>query len=718
MDKIHRSNISYPRRKIFNSWRLFFQVNTVADITSYHGDKIRNIFINENTLINYRSSSKLLWPIQERPSNETFKIWLKGIGNITESDQLGNLNNKLGKWRKNPALVYNYHELIHTDRQHILIRNNLGTWDIHKLKKINRTIHFYDKDIISTIDYYEPNNYEAVEGIMENSEWKINLRNTNTYEKRQHNIRDTIANFKEFINESEDKIDFILDNLTIYDEGKIFNNNHLLIACDGSANNNEKGSFGISVANNQEIVATVKNKLPTVYGVFSSYRSEFYGIMTSTYLYQNIIKYAKNNNKNWPKVTKIICDNKASIDTINQFKNIPSTSKQATCPEADIIFETIHRYKQVINMGGKIHYIHIKGHQDKGNNKLSFEAELNILADTLANEGMNMHQMDYFKMPTTKTMLFLHGQPVCKNHKQVLKDAHQSADMRVYFQEKYGWSDKLIENIWWLIVGKAFPNFNASVQTTIIQYIHGRLPCNQKEKLYYEYRSDLCSGCGQQIETQEHVIQCNCSDMRKLLKKNYMRNLYRIMESNETEENTSRVIGVCINKWIHGEEIPKMKELADNPSKELIEAYKEQTTIGWDQFLKGRLSIKWGETYNKYKEKEKTKKKYVDAEKWGKDIIVVSWKFFLDIWRERNDNEHGNGNEANIKKKKKLVEKIKWLKTKNRDLSSSYTNNEDTIDLTKLPMDNLLMMETQLIQGKIDRREGGRGESLSLDYKK
>jgi DNA-directed RNA polymerase subunit RPC12/RpoP len=220
------------------------------------------------------------------------------------------------------------------------------------------------------------------------------------------------------------------------------------------------------------------------------------------------------------------------------------------------------------------------------------EAERNIMADKLANEGMKYPQMEHFSLPHCKSEIYLSGLLITKNHKQVLKDAHQSIDMRDYYQEKYVWSHTITENIWWMVHGKAFPSFNASIQNTLIKYIHGRFPCNHRENIYYQYRSPLCTTCATQTETQEHIIRCNGNDHRIMIKKNFVRNLYRIMEANETDERMSRVIGMCVNHWINGDGIPKIKDLADEPPKHLlVEAYKEQTKIGWDQFLKGRLTI-------------------------------------------------------------------------------------------------------------------------------
>jgi hypothetical protein len=320
-------------------------------------------------------------------------------------------------------------------------------------------------------------------------------------------------------------------------------------------------------------------------------------------------------------------------------------------------------------------------------------------------------------MPHSKAELFLEDMFVCKNHKQILKDAYQSIDMRIYYQEKYGWSNRTTDNMWWMIHGTAFLNFNASIQSTLIKYIHGRLPCNHRENIYYEYRSSVCSTCKSQTVTQEHIIQCNGCEERIKIKKHYLRNLYRIMENNETGKDLARVIGTCVSNWINGEDIVNLKDLADNPKKILIDAYKEQKQIGWDQFMKGRLTIKWGEAFNKYRSDMITTKKHLTAEKWGKDIIVESWKFVMDIWKNRNENKHGDDATKTEKQKKKLVDKIKWLQKKNTDLTESYHESKNETDIMKIPIANLLMMETQLSKEKVDRRKGGQGESQTLDYK-
>jgi hypothetical protein len=665
MDKIEKTSLSRNQIKIFNSWRLYFQINSASEIINFSGDKIRNEYMKISDRSEYSSSSQILWPIQEIPHRDTFKIWLKGIKEITECDLYGNISNKLGHWKCDPAKTHNYNDLIHESKNHILIKKG-RKWQKHAIQeKLGSTINF-NETIDEILEQYDPKEYSAINIVHKNGSISVNTQDNMIMNSERIERRQMENTFQDFIYTGVYRINSILENLILYEEEKLFKKSTLLIACDGSAVDNEKGSFGISVAINQEIVATIKSKIPKIYGNLASFRSECYGILASTYLYNKIINFAQQQNKNYATMCRIICDNEAIIDTINKLQRVPSTTKQHFNPDADIIQETLWLINNNKHLGGKMKYQHIKGHQDKKQEKLSFEAKLNVMADQLGNDAMHLPQVEYYSMPHSKAELYLDNLIITKNHKQCVKDAYNSIAMRSYYQDKYGWNNKLTDNIWWLIHGKAFPSFNASIQTTIIKYIHGRLPCNHRENRYYEYRSNICSICKTNIETQEHVIQCNGIEENIILKKHYVRNLYRIMEANKTNAELARVIGVSVSAWINGEDMPGIKEMTDNPPKYLVEAYNEQKRLGWDQFLKGRLSIKWGFTYNQYRATDNTKKKFLNAEKWGKDIIVVGWKFVMDIWRNRNNVEHGDEINKVELKKKKLSKKLIGYKNKIR----------------------------------------------------
>jgi hypothetical protein len=194
------------------------------------------------------------------------------------------------------------------------------------------------------------------------------------------------------------------------------------------------------------------------------------------------------------------------------------------------------------------------------------------------------------------------------------------------------------------------------------------------------------------------------------LKKRYIRNIDTLMNKLGTNENIIRIIRSCIAAWLYGEEIPKYKDLIDEYIPYLKEAYEEQEIIGWENMIRGRWSIKWGEAYNSSQKKE-FKEQHITAEKWGKDIIVLTWQLLLDIWKHRNEEEHGTIEEASKIKRNKLIEKILWLNKRNEDYSVEIGKTITKAELETIPIDNLLMMEIQMSSKINDNRKGGQGES-------
>jgi hypothetical protein len=69
---------------------------------------------------------------------------------------------------------------------------------------------------------------------------------------------------------------------------------------------------------------------------------------------------------------------------------------------------------------------------------------------------------------------------------------------------------------------------------------------------------------------------------------------------------------------------------------------KDQEKLGWDQWLKGQISIKWGEMVKYDFENKKAPKEGMSAEKWGKDIIAKTWQFMLECWLTRKKFERNN----------------------------------------------------------------------------
>jgi hypothetical protein len=88
----------------------------------------------------------------------------------------------------------------------------------------------------------------------------------------------------------------------------------------------------------------------------------------------------------------------------------------------------------------------------------------------------------------------------------------------------------------------------------------------------------------------------------------------------------------------------------------------------------------------------------MEAETWAAKLIQLCWDFVLNSWFIRNDVEHNLDNKSNEIAKRKLIERIMWIKTKiDKDIERPYSKSTET-DLIKLPSNNLRIMVDQILQ--------------------
>jgi hypothetical protein len=175
------------------------------------------------------------------------------------------------------------------------------------------------------------------------------------------------------------------------------------------------------------------------------------------------------------------------------------------------------------------------------------------------------------------------------------------------------------------------------------------------------------------------VIQCNEGEERLNVKKKYLRDLSITLINNDTDDNVRRIINECVYAWIYNKEIPLLDDIIDNPSNEIRCAYNTQTYLGWHQFFRGRLTKGWA-AICKSSTNINHSLHQVSPEKWG-----------------RNKIEHSTEDTvlANARKRLKLILKIIWLQEKNKGNITEYGEKLTIGELDKLPLSNLVMMESQ-----------------------
>jgi hypothetical protein len=181
----------------------------------------------------------------------------------------------------------------------------------------------------------------------------------------------------------------------------------------------------------------------------------------------------------------------------------------------------------------------------------------------------------------------------------------------------------------------------------------------------YEYKPPYCTLCENVIEDQAHVLRCKNCPEREKIRDIFKKDLLRLLVNTNTDTAITRVLTSTINAWLNQAPIPSVEILVPDASETLKEAIQFQQEIGWENIFKGRLDIAWGEMFNHpHSTGTPIDTRKIIAESWGTKIVTLIWTFFLDVWFARNNTEHNLDEKSVEIQKRKLVEKISWIRKK------------------------------------------------------
>jgi hypothetical protein len=692
-------DIPNNKKQIFNNWRIFFQVDSIADIVNLNGDEIQQNYTDKKLALHFKTNSVLNWPKQAMPHLKTFTVWLTLIRQITGATRNGKICNKLGEWLVPHYKFRKYTTLIHKQTNNILIFEMDVWWKITKSHTV-RSTHFYAQTTRTqyTIDSSFQEYYPV--DLIKNNLFYITTNKISEKAKIQiaPNHISPGCTFKTFLKTQNNIYKDLLKKLEINDETFIYTTKMegILMGSDGGCKNN-KGSIGVVIQTGNKISMQLSSRVPDVYEEMNSHRSECNGLLISVqiiHMLQQYLKYIKSIVP--PHTIVLCCDNKSAVETINKLRNKRINLKQQMSPNMDIIREIILCLKQIKVNNGYIRLIHIDGHQDKKKKQLSKFAELNVQADFLATQGLEKRAVKDIILTNDSAVIFINNKKVTSHYIKHLRDCYSANQMYEYYQGKYQWNHTTIGKIWWEVHGAAFKYFGREQRVTIKKFIHGRSACNKRENMYYSYKSSMCKTCGVQVEDLYHVLKCETCSKRHLLRKKYITDLKDKMVYMGTNTDTIRVVTTYLQAWLCNTNYPTLMEIMPNASKHMKRAVQEQTDIGWNQWFHGRLSTTWGDMYNYDIQKPSNIVRYPSSRRWGKEIIKLSWKFMLDCWYIRNECEHDTNGDPIGRAKEKMIEEIKWIvETKNDNIPVEIRKVAHA-ELIGQPRENLAMMLEQL----------------------
>jgi hypothetical protein len=88
--------------------------------------------------------------------------------------------------------------------------------------------------------------------------------------------------------------------------------------------------------------------------------------------------------------------------------------------------------------------------------------------------------------------------------------------------------------------------------------------------------------------------------------------------------------------------------------------------------------------------------KFPTVQRWGKEILQLTFQFLLDCWHTRKLSEHETNGDPLHREKEKITEEIQWLMNSLADKVPTAYLQLNQESLLKLSCENLLMMAEQL----------------------
>ena len=178
-----------------------------------------------------------------------------------------------------------------------------------------------------------------------------------------------------------------------------------------------------------------------------------------------------------------------------------------------------------------------------------------------------------------------------------------------------------------------------------VKCLHRLWDTTARKKEWKQTKDGTCPLCKKDIETCDHIYKCEHELMTKSRDTHLNECLTKIRQIG-TSEKLARRFKIIMTQWTKKFPVqipPKIKG-----ERKLRKAMKEQKKLGWDNFIRGILSKKWGEIQLKYSlRKRNIKRKVGQIDRWSEEITLALLTFSTNMWKTRCELMHllGKGTE-------------------------------------------------------------------------
>ena len=581
-----------------NACRLALQVITIADITTLDGSAILPNILTGN---NYRQST-LRWPRQKVPKT----WWLQWssfistyIAPILEISPLGpwiHKSHQTWLWSKSNDHIYG--------PKHQTFRRTSSTTRLHKYLPISSLPL---PPTSTPVDIIFQNRF-----LLELSSAQITLPSQVAPPAFDYSY---LQFHSEYFHKGLPSI------IKYLKKGK------LIIATDGSAFEGDKASFGVCIAKPSGKIL-YRNYGP-VWGdadYLASDRAELTALLSAFTFLHSIID---THNLQLSKPITIYTDSKISIALITKSSTRIS---ETFLNNIDLILELQQLYRSP-KVTITLH--HVESHQDK---KTAYEylpipAKMNIQADKAAEQQYSHPIQEHnHEMPHLPAQIMSFENPsgrIVSHFKDELIRFHRDSKTEDILAQHWSIPLPRLSTIDWEAIRKTFssqPRFSGA----FTKVIHHQWDTASRKRSWGLTQNSSCPLCHSTDESCTHVLQCSHETVRNVRQKSQDDLWRQLIRTNTAPEIIQAIKSISIS-W-HSESPVQIPSNRSTPLlRSIRRAIKSQSKLGFQNFFRGVISVKWSRAQARFC--KQSKKKFSPA--WSKHLTTSLIKYAHTMWKSR-----------------------------------------------------------------------------------
>jgi hypothetical protein len=217
-------------------------------------------------------------------------------------------------------------------------------------------------------------------------------------------------------------------------------------------------------------------------------------------------------------------------------------------------------------------------------------------------------------------------------------------------------SKQAFKSIGWEAFNHEAKKLNVNERTQLLKFVYGWLPIGKRRQTIDSRAKITCPSCGNDEETHDHIVQCE-EPKRKLISESLVLSIRQLCEKSKVNEHLTENFLSHLTAWTENTIAPTIPSNNDA----LRRAIDEQKLIGWDNCMRGFISVKFQQIINRDKTNQMSK---FESVKWTSQVIKLIWQHVIEHWKARNEAVHGATKEEQYQKvRERLLDDLAELYT-------------------------------------------------------